>query len=467
MAEPTAAPVVSLDLNDDTEALAEDVANKATIEAKPAAPESADVDEAGGVSTGLRPGQETAELLVEQSDPNSPLYSVKSFEELGLIPELLKGIFAMKFVKPSRIQENAIPNIIADPPKNFIGQAQSGTGKTAAYSLSMLARCKQELKEPQALCLCPTRELARQVYDVVKGLSRFTSFATFLALPGHPAIDKSGITAQIVIGTPGTVLELQKKRKLNFRSIKIFVLDEADVMIAKQGFQQQSTVVKGALPKTAQICLFSATYAEDVAAFAQKLVPNPKISIRLKPEELSLEKIQQYFIDCKNEAGKLRVLSDIFGFISVGSTIIFVHTRKTAQAVYAKMKAEGHQVSLLHGGDMEPAERDKVLDDFRSNKTRILITTNVLARGIDILQISLVINYDLPLDAGGKPEPETYLHRIGRSGRFGRAGIAINFVDDDKSKRDLKYIEKHFQKDCKPFKEEDLEQLGKMLEAIN
>jgi ATP-dependent RNA helicase DDX19/DBP5 len=151
----------------------------------------------------------------------------------------------------------------------------------------------------------------------------------------------------------------------------------------------------------------------------------------------------------------------------VGSTIIFVHTRKTAHEVYTKMKAEGHQVSLLHGGDMEPAERDKVLDDFRSNKTRILITTNVLARGIDILQISLVINYDLPLDANSKPEPETYLHRIGRSGRFGRAGIAINFVDDDKSKRDLKYIEKHFQKDCKPFKEEDLEQLGKMLQAIN
>lgn len=373
----------------------------------------------------------------------------------------------MKFSKPSRIQEASIPNIIADPPKNFIGQAQSGTGKTAAYSLSMLHRCTEGGNEPQALCLCPTRELARQVNDVVCGLSRFTTFKTFLALPGHPSLDKGGVTAQIVIGTPGTVLELHKKRKLNLRSVKIFVLDEADVMIAKQGFQQQSTLVKSSLPKTAQICLFSATYAEDVAAFAQKMVPNPKVSIRLKPEELSVEKIQQLYIDCKTTEGKFRILSDIFGFISVGSTIIFVHTRKTAQELHKRMKAEGHQVSLLHGGDMEPAERDKVLDDFRSNKTRILITTNVLARGIDILQISLVINFDLPLDAGGKPEPETYLHRIGRSGRFGRAGIAINFVDDEKSKRDLKFIEKHFAKEIKAFRQEDIEQLGKMLEAIS
>lgn len=466
MAETSGAKVVSLDLNDDAEttALASDVATKANIADKPA--ENPDVDEAGGVSLGLRPGQDTAELLIEQSDPTSPLFSAKSFEELGLIDELLKGIYAMKFNKPSRIQENAIPNILANPPKNFIGQAQSGTGKTAAYSLSMLARSSQDLAQPQAICLCPTRELARQVNDVVRGLARFTRFKTFLALPGHETLEKGGVTAQIVIGTPGTILDLIKKRRLNLKSIKIFVLDEADVMIGKQGFQAQSRSVKNDLPKTAQICLFSATYAEEVAAFAQKMVPDPKITIKLKPEELSLDKIQQYFIDCKNEEGKFKILSDIFGFISVGSTVIFVHTRRTAQELYKRMKAEGHQVSVLHG-EMEGADRDKVLDDFRTNRTRILITTNVLARGIDILQISLVINFDLPLDKDSKPDPETYLHRIGRSGRFGRAGIAINFVDDEKSKRDLKHIETHFKKTINQFKPDDLEKLGDMLRSIS
>lgn len=190
---------------------------------------------------GLRPGQEEAELLIEQSDPNSPLSSAQTWEQLNLRPELIKGIYEMKFRKPSRIQEHAIPNIISDPPKHFIGQAQSGTGKTAAFALSMLSRADPKIKAPQALCCAPTRELARQIMEVIKKLGRFTEFEYALIVKD---IERKKITAQIVVGTPGKLLEVIKRRLLDLRGIKMFVLDEADVMLDRQGLADQSLRIK-------------------------------------------------------------------------------------------------------------------------------------------------------------------------------------------------------------------------------
>eukprot|EP00029_Vermamoeba_vermiformis_P004262 TRINITY_DN14804_c0_g1_i1.p1 TRINITY_DN14804_c0_g1~~TRINITY_DN14804_c0_g1_i1.p1 ORF type:complete len:453 (+),score=204.66 TRINITY_DN14804_c0_g1_i1:95-1453(+) len=443
------------DAADEADKLASEVDSKATLE------------EEGPLALknlGLRPGQEKQELMIEQSDPNSPLYSTKSFEEMNLRPELLKAIYALKYNKPSRIQEHSVPNILADPMKHFIGQAQSGTGKTCAFSLSMLSRADPAVKKTQALCCAPTRELARQIYEEVKKLAKFTTFEVLLVVKDSPVPKKTD--AQIIIGTPGRIIDLIRRRAIETQAIKIYVLDEADVMLDIQGLADQSTRIQKSLPKTCQIALFSATYKDKVTQFAAKVVPNPKVVIRLKPEELSLEKIQQYYIDCKTEDNKFKILSEIYGFITVGASIIFVQTRKTAQELSKKMQAEGHQVSLLHGFDMAPEERDKVIDDFRANKTRVLITTNVLARGIDILQVSLVINFDLPLTGDHQPDPETYLHRIGRSGRFGRHGIAINLIHDDSSRKVMLAIQQHFQREIKPLAIEKIENLSKMLEEI-
>lgn len=406
-------------------------------------------------------------IIVEQDDPNSPIHSTKSFEELKLKPELLKGIYAMGYNKPSKIQESALPILLAptNPPKNIIAQAQSGTGKTAAFVLNMLSRVDSNVKFPQAICIAPTRELVRQIFENIKKMGQFTQVETQLVVKDEDFPPK--VTAQIVVGTPGKILDLMKKRKMDVTKVKVFVLDEADTMMEKGSLSDQAVQIKRVLPKNCQICLFSATFRTEVRQFAERVVPQPCNNIRLKREELTLDGIKQLYIDCKTDANKFNVLSEIYGYLSVGQSIIFVHTRRTATELTKKMSEAGHTVSLLHGGeDMSSKERDRVIDDFRDARTKVLITTNVLARGIDILQVMLVINYDLPLDGHNKPDPETYLHRIGRSGRFGRKGIAINFIADDKSKQDLQYFQHFFKREIEQFPAEKIETLQPMLEKL-
>jgi ATP-dependent RNA helicase DDX19/DBP5 len=401
-------------------------------------------------------------VIVEQDDPNSPLHSVKTFEQLNLKPELLQGIYGMGYNKPSKIQESTLPVILSEPPRNIIAQAQSGTGKTAAFALGMLSRSDPLIQQPQALCVCPTRELARQILDVVSQMGKFTKIQIQLVV--KDIIFPKLISAQIVIGTPGKILDLIKTRTLNTNNIKIFVLDEADQMIDKQGLGDQSIKLKKCLPPKCQILLFSATFKDQVRLFAGNIVPRPCFNISLKVSELTVDGIKQLYIDCKNEPNKFKILSEIYAYLTVGQSIIFVQTRRTAQELSDKMKASGHTVSLLHGGD--EIERDRVIDDFRDGKTKVLITTNVLARGIDILTVMMVINFDIPLDADNKPDPQTYIHRIGRSGRFGRKGVAINFIHDDISKRNLKYIENYLQKPIQEFPSNKLEDIQTILEQL-
>jgi len=274
------------------------------------------------------------------------------------------------------------------------------------------------------------------------------------------------ITAQLIIGTPGRVLDLIKANSIQTDHIKVFVLDEADLMIDEQGLGDQSIRIKAKLPKNAQVLLFSATYKDEVKSFADRFVPKPAISIQLKRSELTLDGIQQLFIDCKSEENKFKILSDIYGYLSIGQSIIFVHTRKVAQELTSRMAQEGHIVGLIYGGEMTSAQRDQAIKDFREGKIKVLITTNVLARGIDILQVMLVINYDVPLDGNNKPDPETYLHRIGRSGRFGRKGIAINFIHDIISKNNIFAIQKYFNKPISEFPAEKIENLQAMLQQV-
>lgn len=403
--------------------------------------------------------------VINQDDPNSPLYSIKKFEELNLKPDLLKGVFAMGFKKPSKIQESALPLILSDPPKNLIAQAQSGTGKTAAFVLGMLSRCDPEIKFPQALCVCPTRELARQIQTVIAQMGQFTNLKIQLILKEEEY--PKTIDSQILVGTPGRFLDLIRKKSINTSKIRILVLDEADQMIDKQGLGEQTVKLKKEMPRHCQTLLFSATFADNVRGYAQRIVSEPRANITLKKEELTLEGIQQLFIDCGDEQKKFSILEEIYNYMSVGQSIIFVHTRKTALQIAQRMNAAGHRIATLVGGeDMTPADRDRVMDDFKKAKIRVLITTNVLARGIDVLAVTLVVNYDLPLDAYNKPDPQTYLHRIGRSGRFGRKGIAINFVHDEESKRNLRFFEKHFNIRINEFPKEKIDDLQSMLEKI-
>uniref|UniRef100_A0A671NE13 RNA helicase n=1 Tax=Sinocyclocheilus anshuiensis TaxID=1608454 RepID=A0A671NE13_9TELE len=404
----------------------------------------------------------TNQVEVLQRDPNSPLYSVKTFEELRLKPQLLKGVYEMGFNRPSKIQENALPMMLAEPPQNLIAQSQSGTGKTAAFVLAMLSHVDPSLKWPQCLCISPTYELALQTGKVIEQMGKFyPEVKLAYAVRGHKMERGVKIKEQIVIGTPGTVLDWCIKLKLiDPKKIKVFVLDEADVMIATQGHQDQSIRIQRMLPKGCQMLLFSATFEDSVWKFAERVVPDPNI-IKLKREEETLDTIKQYYVLCNSKEDKFNALCNIYGAITIAQAMIFCHTRKTANWLANQLSKEGHQVALL-SGEMAVEQRAAVIERFRDGKEKVLITTNVCARGIDVEQVSVVINFDLPLDKDGNPDNETYLHRIGRTGRFGKRGLAVNMVDSQRSMEILKTYERHFNKKIARLDTDDLDEIEKI-----
>ena len=359
----------------------------------------------------------------------------------------------MNFRKPSKIQERALPLLLRDPPTNLIGQSQSGTGKTAAFVLNMLTRCNLSTKQPQALVLAPSRELARQILGVVQTMGRFMEgLETTIAVP-DPTKRGQQYQGQIIVGTPGTVMDLLRRRQLDARGIKILVLDEADNMLAEQGLGDQCKRVKGFLPKAIQVVLFSATFPKHVLVFAEQFAPNANV-ITLKHEELTVEGIKQFFFDCDSEETKYGTLVKFYGLLTISSSIIFCKLKSTAQEIERRMIADGHQVAHLSSA-LEGAERDKVLDRFRNGQAKVLITTNVLARGIDVESVTMVVNYDIPELRDGKADPETYLHRIGRTGRFGRVGVAVSFITDQAGWQRLNDIAQHFGVPIEPLPVDD------------
>lgn len=402
-------------------------------------------------------------LADQQADPNSPLYSAKSFDQLGLHEDLLKGIYSMKFTKPSKIQERALPLLLQNPPRNMIGQSQSGTGKTAAFVLTMLSRIDFSVAKPQAIALAPSRELARQIMDVVQAMGKFTPVQTAFAIPD--AIKRGEkVAAHLVVGTPGKTFDLIKTRALDPSGVKVFVLDEADNMLDQQGLGEQSIRVKNTMPRSCQLVLFSATFPENVRDFATRFAPNAN-EIRLKQEELSVESIKQFYMDCKSEDHKYEVLVELYNLLTIGQSIIFCARRDTADNIARRMTAEGHRVDSLHG-KLDNAERDATIDNFRSGRSKVLIATNVIARGIDIQQVTLVINYDMPVTQRGEPDTETYLHRIGRTGRFGRRGVSINFVHDAKSREQMQQIEQALHCPITPVQTDDVEEMEKTIKDV-
>ncbi|KAI4486505.1 PREDICTED: DEAD-box helicase Dbp80 [Polistes canadensis] len=404
----------------------------------------------------------TKGIEVQRKDPSSPLYSVKSFEALSLKPALLKGVYAMGFNAPSKIQETALPALLADPPHNMIAQSQSGTGKTAAFVLAMLSRVDTTKDYPQVLALSPTYELAIQTGEVAAKMSRFCpEIKLKYAVRGEEIPRGTKITDHIIIGTPGKVLDWAVKFKaFNLSKISVFVLDEADVMIATQGHQDQCIRIHKLLPRTCQMMFFSATYESAVMSFAEIIVSNPLI-IRLMKEEESLDNIKQYYVKCKDKDGKYAAITNIYGVITIGQAIIFCHTKKTASWLAEKMTKDGHAVALLTG-ELTVEQRISVLDRFRAGLEKVLITTNVLARGIDVEQVTIVVNFDLPMDQDRQADCETYLHRIGRTGRFGKSGIAINLIDSSHAMQLCNDIEKHFGKKIHYLDADDADEIEKI-----
>ncbi|KAH9504391.1 ATP-dependent RNA helicase ddx19a [Bulinus truncatus] len=407
--------------------------------------------------------QSRADIEVLRKDPTSPLYSVKSFEALHLKPELLKGVYQMGFNAPSKIQETALPTLLAEPPTNMIAQSQSGTGKTAAFVLTMLSRVDISKDYPQCLCLAPTYELALQIGDVTKEMSKhMTGLQIVYAVRGERVMRGEKLKCHILIGTPGTTLDWAMKfRVFDLNKIKVFVLDEADVMISLQGHQDQSYRLQKGLSPNCQMLLFSATYDESVMSFAEKIIPNDPVIIKLRREEESLDNIKQYYIECNSQEEKFEALSNIYGAISIGQSMIFCATRKTANTLAERMTKDGHAVGLL-SGELPIEMRADIIRRFRDGKEKVLITTNVSARGIDVEQVTVVVNFDLPLTQDYKPDCETYLHRIGRTGRFGKSGIAINFVDGHRSMNTMRFIEKHFGRTISKLDAGDLDAIEKI-----
>ena len=345
--------------------------------------------------------------------------SVETFDELNLKPDLLRGIYGYGFEKPSIIQQKAILPIITA--NDVIAQAQSGTGKTAAFAIGTLQLVEPEKDEIQCLILSPTRELAHQTSIVYQFLGEYLKIKVCLLIGGTKVgadIDKLKEGPQVLVGSPGRVLDLIKRKKISLGYLQTFVLDEADEMLSK-GFLETIKEIISLIPNTAKILLFSATMPKDIVEMTTKFMKDPA-KILVKNEELTLEGIKQYYVYLKKE-DKLDVLFQIYRGIEIAQAIIYCNTKKSVETVSDELKKKGHMISSIHG-DLKQFERDSVMRDFRSGVTRVLVTTDLLARGIDVYQVSLVINYEMP------KEKETYIHRIGRSGRFGRKGNAINFV---------------------------------------
>ncbi|KKA30711.1 hypothetical protein TD95_004440 [Thielaviopsis punctulata] len=402
-----------------------------------------------------------------QGDESTPFYSAVTFADLPISDEIKKALSALGFLKPSKIQATGIPLILKDPPQNVIAQSQSGTGKTAAFGIGSLSRVDlSQPEQPQVLALAPSRELARQIEAVFKQIGQFSEGLNIAAaVPGGYQRDAS-IKANVVVGTPGTVFDLIRRKQLDISMLKVLVIDEADNMLDQQGMGEQCMRIRQKLPQNVQVLLFSATYPPKVLAYASKFAPNAA-ELTLERGDQTVKGISQMYMDCPSEEDKYEILCKLYGLMTIGSSVIFVKTRESASEIQRRMEADGHRVSALHGA-FDGADRDRLLEEFRTGKSKVLITTNVLARGIDVSTVSMVINYDIPMKGRGdaEPDPETYIHRIGRTGRFGRVGVSISFVYDRKSFNALKEITEMYSIELVQLDSEDWDLTEKKVQEV-
>jgi len=359
----------------------------------------------------------------------------ESFDDYDLDENLLRGIYSYGFEKPSAIQQRGIKPILDG--RDVIGQAQSGTGKTATFTIGVLSRIDFKKNYCQGLILAPTRELAQQIQKVALALGDYQSVRCHACIGGTSVrddIDKLRSGQHLVVGTPGRVLDLVQKRNFIVDDLVTFVLDEADEMLSR-GFKDQIYDIFKAMPPNVQVCLFSATMPPETLELTGKFMRNPA-RILVKKDELTLEGIRQFYVAIEKEEWKLDTLCDLYETLTITQAIIYCNTRRKVDHLTNELSKRDFTVSTMHA-DLDQKERELVMREFRSGSSRVLVSTDLLARGIDVQQVSLVINYDLP------PKMEPYLHRIGRSGRFGRKGVAINFVTSNDISM-MKDIERYY-----------------------
>jgi len=361
---------------------------------------------------------------------------VETFDALNLNENLLRGIYSYGFEKPSAIQQRGIKPILDG--FDTIGQAQSGTGKTATFAIAALQKIDYELLQCQALVLAPTRELAQQIQKVVISLGDHVNVKCHLCVGGtcwreFRTLMDNGV--HMIVGTPGRVNDMLTRRVFNSDRVKLLVVDEADEMLSR-GFKPQIYDVFSRLPTLEiQVAIFSATMPQDILELTTRFMRNPK-RILVKKDELTLEGIRQFYVAVQKEEWKFETLCDLYETLTITQAIIYCNTKRKVDQLSQQMSSRDFTVSSMHG-DMQQSDRELIMKEFRSGATRVLITTDLLARGIDVQQVSLVINYDLPASL------ENYIHRIGRSGRFGRKGVAINFITNNDAGQ-LKDIERHY-----------------------
>mgnify|MGYP000111736257 CR=1 FL=1 len=346
-----------------------------------------------------------------------------SFEDLDINDDLLRGIYSYGFEKPSKIQYKSLP--IFDSGKDMIAQSQSGTGKTGAFSIGILNNIDIKMKKTQYIVLTPTHELAKQIYNVIENLGARMDISICKVIGKtniNDSIRELSRDPQIIVATPGRLFDMISKKHIFTDNIKTLIIDEADEMLSS-GFMEVLQNIIRCIPKTSQMCLFSATMPKEIIDLTENFMNNPE-KLLINRDELTLEGIKQFYIDLKQYNWKFDVLYDIYETINVTQSIIYVNSKNVLNNLYDRLSRDEFPVSYIHG-DMQTSEREKNLNDFKNGTTRIMLSTDLLSRGIDIQQLSLVINFDLPRNK------ETYIHRIGRSGRYGRKGTAINFVTSE------------------------------------
>ena len=350
-----------------------------------------------------------------------------TFDDFDLNDNLLRGIYSYGFENPSDIQIKALP--VINSKKDLIAQAQSGTGKTGAFTIGALNLLDTELKKTQIIVINPTYELVNQNYDVMEALSQYMKIS-IMKVVGKTNVEECKRDLQkepqVIVGTPGRILDMISKRFLYTKDIKLLILDEADEMLSG-GFQDNIYNIIKFIPKETQICLFSATKNDYTLDLCNKFLNEPE-TILVENKNVTLEGIQQFKVVI-NEEWKYDTLLDIYNLLNISQCIIYINYKNKLMEIYDELVKNNYPVDHIHG-DVTKDERERKILDFKNGKTRILLSTDLLARGIDVQQLNLVINFDLPRSK------ETYVHRIGRSGRYGRKGVAINFVTN----RDLGYL---------------------------
>ena len=384
------------------------------------------------------------------NDTESPakvenLSEVSSFDELDIPETLLRGIYSHGFENPSPIQGKAINPVISG--RDVIAQAQSGTGKTGSFLIGSMARVDLSIEQPQVIVLCPNRELANQIFFNFESLNSYLGIKGALIMGGTGVEDNFKALdggAQFIVGTPGRVYDMMKRYVLKTSKLKTFVMDEADEMLSK-GFKDQVYEIFQFVPPSTQTCIFSATMPPHAIEITEKFMKNP-VRLLIKNEMVTLDGISQYYLGIEQENWKIATLFDLYDRLKINQTIIFVNSKRKAEVLKEQLEANNFVISIIHA-NMSQVQRDKTMKSFRTGESRILIATDVIARGIDVHHVQVVINYDIPRHV------ETYIHRIGRSGRYGRKGIAINFVSEQEFEK-LERIQNYYSTQIEPLPED-------------